>query len=72
MILLTSSFLTRLYEHWTNNFRNQEYGCSHIYYLGDIYTGEFEDGVPNGAGTFTYNNGDKEEVIMANGVRHGR
>ena len=60
MMLLTSSFLTRLYEYWTN------------YFLGDIYTGEFEDGVPNGAGTFTYNNGDKEEVIMENGVRHGR
>ena len=40
--------------------------------LGVVYNGEFDDGVPSGPGTFTYKNGDTEEVIMENGVRHGR
>ena len=42
------------------------------YCTGDVYTGEFEDGAPTGAGEFKYTNGDIEKVNMENGVRHGR
>ena len=38
---------------------------------GDIYTGEFNYGKPNGKGAFTYGNGDSYSGIVAEGQRHG-
>jgi len=38
---------------------------------GDIYTGEFNYGKPNGKGTFTYGNGDSYNGTVAEGQRHG-
>jgi hypothetical protein len=39
---------------------------------GDEYVGEFHEGLPTGVGQFFYSNGDREEVLMEAGVRHGR
>ncbi len=39
---------------------------------GDEYVGEFHEGLPTGVGQFFYTNGDREEVLMEAGVRHGR
>jgi len=38
---------------------------------GDIYTGEFNYGKPNGKGAFTYGNGDSYSGTVAEGQRHG-
>ena len=38
---------------------------------GDIYTGEFNYGKPNGKGAFTYVNGDSYNGTIAEGQRHG-
>jgi len=38
---------------------------------GDIYTGEFNYGKPNGKGAFTYGNGDSYNGTVAEGQRHG-
>jgi hypothetical protein len=38
---------------------------------GDIYTGEFNYGKPNGQGAFTYGNGDSYSGTVAEGQRHG-
>ena len=38
---------------------------------GDIYTGEFNYGKPNGKGAFTYGNGDTYSGTLAEGQRHG-
>ena len=38
---------------------------------GDIYTGEFNYGKPNGKGAFTYGNGDTYSGTVAEGQRHG-
>ena len=38
---------------------------------GDIYTGEFNHGKPNGKGAFTYGNGDSYNGTVAEGQRHG-
>jgi len=38
---------------------------------GDCYVGQFKGNVPDGKGEFVYNCGDKEEVLMEDGVRHG-
>ncbi len=39
---------------------------------GDEYVGEFYEGLPTGVGQFFYSNGDREEVLMQAGLRHGR
>ena len=39
---------------------------------GEIYSGEFHDNLPHGKGEFLYPTGDKEEVKMEGGVRHGQ
>ena len=38
---------------------------------GDIYTGEFNYGKPNGKGAFTYGNGDSYSGTIVEGQRHG-
>ena len=38
---------------------------------GDIYTGEFNYGKPNGKGEFTYGNGDSYNGTVVEGQRHG-
>jgi len=38
---------------------------------GDIYTGEFNYGKPNGKGAFTYGNGDSYSGAVVEGQRHG-
>lgn len=38
---------------------------------GDIYTGEFNYGKPNGKGAFTYGNGDSYSGTVVEGQRHG-
>lgn len=38
---------------------------------GDIYTGEFNYGRPNGKGAFTYGNGDVYKGTVVEGQRHG-
>ena len=38
---------------------------------GDIYTGEFNYGKPNGKGAFSYGNGDTYSGTVAEGQRHG-
>ena len=39
---------------------------------GEFFCGEFESGIPHGAGVFTYPNNDREEVNMDHGARHGK
>jgi len=38
---------------------------------GDSYAGQFLANLPHGKGEFVYHCGDKEEVLMESGVRHG-
>ena len=39
---------------------------------GECFCGEFESGIPHGAGVFTYPNNDREDVNMDHGARHGK
>ena len=42
-----------------------------IFESGDVYEGQFDEGIPHGQGQFTYASGDVETAEWDKGQRHG-
>ncbi len=66
-VILSSGMITHPFFIFPENFTH-----SVVSLTGDEYVGEFHEGLPTGVGQFFYSNGDREEVLMEAGVRHGR